>query len=165
MIFAISRPSLLQQQGSQDRLTEERGTGWEINKDLGAWVMNSVTCCTVEQQALVNSCWTSEQQIPSRKRWTIQRIWDFYPWSCLQLSALLAICSHFLPWGGWDYCTCVSCFFRFINENKLSSTEHAPADLIISSLSIQMGHSPFNTAGSAVMQVLCMTDAMEIPKE
>lgn len=52
-----------------------------------------------------------------------------------------------------------------INENQLMSTKQIPADFIISLPSIQMGCLPFSTADSAVIEVLCVTEAMEIPKE
>lgn len=52
-----------------------------------------------------------------------------------------------------------------INENQLMSTVQTPADFIISLPLIQMGCLPFSTADSVVIQVLCMTDAMETPKK
>lgn len=168
MKLAISRPSLLQQQGSQDRLTEQRGADWRMNKDLGAWIMNSLTCYSGENQALANSCWTSKQQTPARKRSSTQKIHGLTPGHACSS----AFHGQFVHASSFkmvaDYCTCVSCTLgelRLIKENKLTSTEHTSADWIISSLSIQMGCLPFSTAGSAVIQVLCMTDAMEIPKE
>lgn len=45
------------------------------------------------------------------------------------------------------------------------STEQTSADFIISLPSVPVGCLPLSTADTAVIQVLCMTDVMEIPEE